>query len=261
MDPGPSATFHADRQPAAVPIWREAFLGLDWLGLRASPVYYGVGVPRGDGSAVVVVPGFLGTDLYLHELHWWLGRIGYRSYLSRIGRNAECLDVLLGRLLVTIEQAARDTGRRVHLVGHSLGGMLARSAAAGRPERVASVVALGSPFRGVRSHPVVLYVADRVRQGIERRAGAARGCYTGQCDCDALAGIRAGIRPSISQTAIYTRTDGIVDWRFCVTGDPACDVEVPGTHVGLAFNACVYRVVAERLAAAGRPVARASTAG
>jgi pimeloyl-ACP methyl ester carboxylesterase len=261
MDGGPSAVFHADRQAAAVPLWREAFLGLDWLALRASPVYYGVGVPRGDGSAVVVVPGFLGTDLYLHELYWWLGRIGYRPYLSRIGRNAECLDLLLTRLLARIEAAADETDGPVHLVGHSLGGMLARSAAARRPERVASVIALGSPFRGVRSHPVVLYIADRVRQGIERRAGVAKGCYTGECDCDALAGIRAGIRPSVSQTAIYTRTDGIVDWRFCVTGDPACDVEVPGTHVGLAFNACVYRVVARRLAAVRRPAGATSAAG
>ena len=54
--------FARDQRPAPVPIWREGLAGLDWLALRASPVFYGCGVPRGDGSAAVLVPGFLGTD-------------------------------------------------------------------------------------------------------------------------------------------------------------------------------------------------------
>ena len=50
-----------------MPIWRESLAGLDWLALRTSPVFYGCGVPRGDGAGVVLVPGFLGTDWYLLE--------------------------------------------------------------------------------------------------------------------------------------------------------------------------------------------------
>jgi len=61
-----------DREPVALPMWREALVGAEWLGLRASPVYYGLGVPRGKGQAVIVIPGFLGSDLYLRELHGWL---------------------------------------------------------------------------------------------------------------------------------------------------------------------------------------------
>ena len=98
-------SFHKDQKPASRPLWRESFVGLEWLSLRASPVFYGLGIPRGDRSAVISVPGFMGTDLYLQELHWWLRRIGYRSYLSDIGRNADCLDVLVNRLLRTIEKA------------------------------------------------------------------------------------------------------------------------------------------------------------
>ncbi len=261
MHAAPSAPFHRDQQPSALPIWRETLLGLDWLALRASPVYCGLGVPRGDGAAVVVVPGFLGSDLYLYEMYWWLRRIGYRPYMSQIGRNAECLDVLQGRLFTTIESAAEATEDPVHLIGHSLGGMLARSAAARRPRRVASVITLGSPFRGVRSHPAVLYAADRVRQRIQGTAGREPRCYTGYCDCGALEGLVAGVPSGIGQTAVYTRSDGIVDWRYCVTGDPASDVEVPGTHVGLAFNPFVYRVIADRLGASRRPVGASPAAG
>ena len=57
--------FLNEQVPIAVPIWRESFIGVDWLALRYSPVYYGLGVPRGDGSAVVLVPGFLANDFLL----------------------------------------------------------------------------------------------------------------------------------------------------------------------------------------------------
>jgi hypothetical protein len=55
---------------------------------------------------------------------------------------------------------------------------------------------------------------------------------------------------SVIETAIYTRNDGIVDWHYCTTGDPESDFEVPGTHIGLAFNSSAYKIIAERLALA-----------
>jgi triacylglycerol lipase len=238
--------FHRDERPAAVPIWREALAGLEWAALRASPIFYGCGVPRGDGAPVVVVPGFLGSDLYLLDLHGWLGRIGYRAYLSRIGRNAECLDLLVDRLFATVEQAHADTDRPVHLIGHSLGGMLARAAAVRRPERIASVITLGSPFRGIRSHPLVMRATTAVRARL-RRQGRQPDCYTGHCRCDSVSALQS--LPPVPQIAIFTRTDGIVDWRACVNDDPATDFEVPGTHVGLVFNPVVYQLIATRLAA------------
>ena len=242
------AYFDEEERPAAVPIWREVLAGFDWLALRASPVLYGCGVPRGDGAPVVLVPGFLGSDVYLLEMYFWLGRIGYRPHLSRIGRNAECLDILLNRLLDTVDAARAATGRAVHLVGHSLGGMLARGAAVCRPDDVASVITLGAPFRGIRSHPLVMHAANAVRARIRRRADMAGrpDCFTAACGCETVGALRTP--PGVPQIAIYTKTDGIVDWRVCVNGDPEADVEVSGTHVGLAWNARVYRIIAERLA-------------
>ncbi len=240
----------------ALPLWREAFLGIDWLALRASPVYRGIGVPRGDGAAVVLIPGFMGSDQYLGDLHTWLRRIGYHPYMSGIGRNAECPNVLAGRLLDTAQQAFADSGRRVHLIGHSLGGVLARGVAVRSPKLVASVTTMASPFRGVRVHPFVLQTAYLVRGRIlTRRNGppVLPDCYSGHCGCGFLDDLRSDFPPSVRQLAIYTRSDGVVDWHVCINEDPDTDVEVPGTHVGLAFNPQVYRQIAAFLAPGRRP--------
>jgi triacylglycerol lipase len=247
-------TFHKDMQSAERPIWLEALAGLDWVALRASPVYYGLGAPRGDRSAVIVVPGFMGTDHYLMEMYYWLHRIGYSAYNSGIGWNADCLNILVGKLSQTIQKAHKETGRKVHLIGHSLGGVLARSAAERNAEQVASLIMLGSPFRGVRSHPVVLQTANLVRSKIlaQRKSKNASPeiypeCFTGFCECNAVTSLQKDFE-AVQQTAIYTKSDGIVDWRVCVDEDPAKNFEVKGTHVGLAFNPSVYSLIARRLA-------------
>lgn len=246
-------TFREDHAEAPIAIWKEALFGAELLLLLASPVCYGLGVPRGDGSAVVVIPGFLGTDGYLAQLRSWLQRIGYRPYLSGIGMNCECPNMLITyRLNETIKKALADTGRKVHLVGHSLGGIMARSIASQRPHQIASVITLASPFRGTVVHQSVLRAAEMVRKNILKEHGCRvlPDCYTARCTCNFLNSLRRDVSGSVLETAIYTHDDGIVDWRYCVTGDPETDFQVPGTHIGLAFNASVYTIIAQRLAQA-----------
>ncbi len=241
-----------------LPLWREAFLGIDWISLRMSPVFRGLGVPHGDGSAVVVVPGFMGSDQYLGDMNAWLRRIGYTPYLSGIGRNAECPDVLSLRLLQTIDRAYEETGNPVHLIGHSLGGVIARASAVRWSDRVASVTTMASPFRGVRVHPFVLQTAYLVRGRVIQRRGQSGAapdknvpnCFSGFCTCDFLNSLRERFPADVPQIALYTKTDGVVDWRCCINEmEDGSDIEVPGTHVGLAFNPQVYKHIANFLAA------------
>jgi pimeloyl-ACP methyl ester carboxylesterase len=197
----------------------------------------------------------MGTDLYLIEMYRWLLRIGYRPYFSGIGLNAECPNLLIrDRLKKTIELARRETGRRVHLVGHSLGGLLARSIVAQRPGDVASVITLASPFRGPVEFTPILQIAELVRKHILLESGpdVLPDCYTGGCTCDFMDRLRRGLPSTVAETAIYSRSDRVVNWRFCVASDPADNFEVPGTHPGLAFNPVAYGVIATRLADAGR---------
>ena len=246
------STAHSE---ADISPWTEALFAAEILMLHATPIYYGFGVPRGDDSAVIIIPGFLGTDLYLMELHAWLGRIGYRPYFSGIGINADCPNLLIQRhVSETVERALRETGRKIHLIGHSLGGVIARSIAGQRPKDIASVITLASPIRGTVANRSVVHAADAIRLRIlqEHGKGVLPDCYTGRCTCNFIDSLRRKVPDSMLQTAIYTRDDGIVDWRYCRTRNPQIDFEVPGTHIGMAFNPSAYAVVAQRLAKAQR---------
>jgi pimeloyl-ACP methyl ester carboxylesterase len=196
------------------------------------------------------VPGFLGCDLYLTEMYLWLRRMGYRPHMSHIGQNAECPDLLIHRLMSTVNRVYAQTGEPIHLIGHSLGGVLARGIAARRPDRVASITTLGSPFRGVRVNPWVYRTIEYVRKRIHGRRSRGKQCFTTSCACGFSCTMRYDFPAELPQTAIYTKSDGVVDWPVCINDDPKTDVEVTGTHVGLVWNAEVYRVVAKRLSEA-----------
>jgi len=232
-----------------LPILCELLSLLEFAALRLSPVYYGRGIPAGDGSAVVIVPGLLCMDFHLAELHDWLARIGYRPYFSGMDVVADCPNQLARRLATTIGRAYADTGSRVHVIGHSLGGVFARSAAVRMADRIASVITLGTPFRGLVAHAFVLALANHVRRNIRTQDGKLpERCATSQCECAFGRSLRRQWPKSVTQTAIYTREDGLVHWRYCLTGDPRADVEVHGTHIGLIFNSTAYMHIAERLA-------------
>ena len=244
---------HRPEAEADIPIWREALFGAELILLHASPVYYGLGVPRGDGSAVVVIPGFLGSDLYMAHMSSWLTRVGYRPYLSGIRLNAECPNLLIKyRLAEIIDKARDETGRKIHLIGHSLGGIMARSIAAQQPGDVASVISLAAPFRGKVLHRSLMQATAAVREQVIREHGkeVLPECYTARCTCEFVSSLVCKTTAPVLETAIYTRDDGFVDWRYCRTGDPENDFEVAGTHIGLVFNPSVYTIVATRLAEA-----------
>lgn len=242
-----------DYKETDLPILGEVLFAAELVLLHASPVYYGLGIPHGDDSAVVLIPAFLCPDAYLAPLHNWLARIGYYPFFSGVGFNTDCPNLLIRRQLnETIETALAKSGRRVHLIGHSLGGIIARAIAAQRPADIASVITLGAPFRGTVAHSSILRAATVVRRRILEKHGSdvLPECYTGHCTCDFLDSLRHAMPGAVAETAIYSEGDGIVDWRYCKTDRPEADFSVSGTHLGLAYNASVYAIIAERLARA-----------
>jgi triacylglycerol lipase len=248
-------------EEAALPILGEALFAAELVLLHATPLYYGLGIPHGDGSAVVLLPAFLCPDAYLIPLRQWLARIGYKPFFSGIGFNTECPNLLITRQLNdTLEKALAKSGRKVHLIGHSLGGIIARAMAAQRPADIASVITLGAPFRGTVAHRSILRAADMVRRRILANHGSdvLPDCYTGHCTCDFLDSLRHAMPASVAETAIYSESDGVVDWRYCKTDRAEADFPVSGTHVGLVYNPSAYSIIAERLAQASTEATKRS---
>lgn len=210
--------------------------GVELAELLASPVYYGIGVPRGDGRTVLVIPGFMGSDNYLTILAGWLQRIGYRPAQSGIALNAGSLGRLLRQVERRAERLARD--QRLTVIGHSLGGVFARILAVTRPDLVDDVITLGSPLVGdprTAAHPLVramgeIFIVDRAVE-----------------EADAMARLASPLPEGVRLASIYSREDAIVDYRSCL--DPTGEqIEVRGSHVGLAWNASVYRRLGRLLA-------------
>ena len=211
---------------------------------------------------VVLVPGFMAGDTTLLLLSHHLRRLGHRTYRSTMHANVGCSQAAALDLERRIEAISMRRERKVTLVGHSLGGLLARTIAARRPDLVDGVVTMGSPMLAPGAiHPllkldIALVVALR-RAGLGSMLGAD--CTSGDCARLSWEQSQRPLAASVPFTSIYSRRDGVVDWRSCL--DPAAiSVEVRTSHFGMAVDPVVFDLVAATLAAnrvARRPVVSA----
>jgi pimeloyl-ACP methyl ester carboxylesterase len=235
------------RLPYIPPLWREGLAGIEAAALLRSRIWRGAGVPRGDGRPVLLIPGFLAGDGSLLTLTRWLRSNGYRTQRAGIRANVDCSTEACARLEARLEALAHKTGEPVALIGQSRGGTFARALAARRPDLVSGIVTLGAPtVSQLRIHPLVLaHVGVIGALGSARVPGMFRlSCLRGECcrefrdECT---------RPvDVPYTALYSRSDGIVDWRSCL--DPHAElVEVRASHLGMGLNAEVYAELANAL--------------
>jgi pimeloyl-ACP methyl ester carboxylesterase len=220
------------------------------------PAYAGPSALR-DVDPVVLVPGFLAGDATLAPLARALREQGHRTYRSHIRANVSCTSRAAARLESRLETVVARRGRRVVVVGHSLGGLLARGLAVRRPDLVAGIVTLGSPMLapGAHHHALTRSLETLVRLS---RAGVpglmALECVTGDCARNSFEESRLPVPPEVAFTAVYSRRDGIVDWRACV--DPlATAVEVRSSHVGMVFDPAAIRAVVAAVSAASASTA------
>jgi triacylglycerol lipase len=249
--------------PYLPPLWRESRLGLEAAQLFRSPVWRGVGVPPGDGRPVLLIPGFLAGDGTLATMARWLRANGYRTQRAGIRANVACSQEACERIEERMEMLAERTGRPVAIIGQSRGGVLARVVATRRPDLVSGIVTLGAPTVGMlRVHPLVLVPVGVVGAlGTGRVPGLFRmSCWRGTC-CEAFrADLIDGFPAAVRYVCVYSRSDGIVDWRACLDGAADEHVEVDASHCGMALSAAAYVEVARALAgfAGEEPLARAA---
>ncbi len=232
-------------------MWRESRIGFEAAALLRSPVYHGAGVQAGDDRPVLLIPGFMAGDGSLGTMTHWLRANGYRTRRAGIRMNVGCSEEACVRLEKRLEGFAEAAGQPVTIIGQSRGGLFAKALAARRPDLVSGIVTLGAPtLSQLRIHPLVLaQVAVVGALGTGRVPGMfSIRCLRGDC-CERFhAAIRGPFPAGVHYTSIYSRSDGIVDWRTCLDPDADEHAEIRASHCGMAVNAAAYERVARALA-------------
>ena len=192
-------------------------------------------LPRGDGHPVLVLPGLLASDRSTALLRAFLRDRGYHVHGWELGPNHGPRPGAEAKMQARLASLYERHGRKVSLVGWSLGGVFARELARRAPEQVRSVITLGSPFAGSPK-------ASNAWQIYERVSGTSAEPQPHRGDM--------GRPMPVPATAIYSRTDGIVNWRGCLEreGPTAENIEIEGSHCGLGHNPAVLYAIADRLA-------------
>lgn len=191
----------------------------------------------GDGHPVLLLPGFMASDFSTRPLRGFLRNLGYSAHRWTLGRNLGPRGDLEERMGGRLDELFERHGRRISLVGWSLGGVYARVLANRCPDRVRNVISLGSPING-----------DGESTNSARLFEFMTGERLEDIDPERLDEVRR--TPPVPTTSVFSRTDGITAWQAALEmeGPQSESVEVPGSHLGLGFNPLVMCVIADRLA-------------
>jgi len=198
------------------------------------------GLPRGDGHSVMTLPGFMATNSSTIPMRGLLRSLGYDAHGWDSGRNVKVNEELIDKLEAQLDRVYEESGRKVSLIGWSLGGVLARELAKLQPEKVRLVMSLGSPITDDRAHTNAarLFKFFNGDEPERVRDGQFRGL---------------DIAPPVPTTSVLTKTDGIVHWRGSVqdphktNGYPSENIVVHASHCGLGVNPSVMIAIADRL--------------
>jgi triacylglycerol lipase len=180
----------------------------------------------------------------------WLRRRGYHTRKAGLRANVGCSAETVEALEDRLEELVQRQDRRAAIVGQSRGGSLARVLAKRRPDLVCGIVTLGTPhMEPFAVHPLVsLQLIAVGALGTIRVPGLfSRSCLSGGCCSEFWEQLAAPLPRRLGFVSVYSRCDGIVDWRACLA-EGARHVEVRSSHIGMAVNAAAYRAVADALA-------------
>jgi triacylglycerol lipase len=246
---------------SVAPLLGELRYGRELARLLASRTFRAV-KPRAQAPPVLLVPGFMAGDASLAILRQWLQRRGHRVHMSGIRANVGCSEEHVARLAEQLRALHSETEQQVFLIGQSRGGTFSRALAVREPGAVTGLAMLGSPVidgLAVSSHVLrtVRLVATLGDLGVPGML--SRSCADGDC-CERFREELAAPLPAhVHATAMYTYSDGIVDWRSCVDRY-AQPIAVDSSHCGMSVNVNVYRALDRALDAAAPGPPRRSTA-
>lgn len=203
-----------------------SFYSMRWLLKR---------LPRGDGHPVIVFPGFMASSFSTSPLRRLLKDLGYEVHDWGLGRNLKFSPEVEERMSQKIKKVHADSGRKVSLVGWSLGGVFAREMAKTHGDIIRNVISLGSPITGPRHasrvNPLFEFLNGKPSEETQKRLDVLH------------------YPPDVPCTSIYSKTDGIVHWHGSIQPEQplAENIEVPASHCGMGTNPLIMYLLADRL--------------
>jgi len=223
--PSPPSRLLLALESRAVFEWASFALAWPWL-KRA---------PRGDGHPVMVLPGLVAGDASTWPMRRFLEELGYVPYPWKLGFNFGPRGETVPKLLARVQRIERKHGRKLSLIGWSLGGAMARALGARMPEAVRNVITLGSP---VQPH------------GRATNAWKVFEAVSGWRTDDPELHEWARHPPLMPNTSIFSKGDGIVSWKASVNHESANseNIEIAASHLGMGVNPVVLWAIADRLA-------------
>jgi pimeloyl-ACP methyl ester carboxylesterase len=240
------ATRHEHEGPPSTLHMMLEYRALLELALLPSSLPLLLSAPRGDGHPILLVPGFIGDDATMVGLKVYLRNRGYHVETWGLGRNVGFQRKHAQALEQKLRYMHHKSGRRVSLVGWSLGGVFSMFVAHQLPDSVRSVITLGSPVNVDPQRSESPAMVKALYRLIAHPMGPV--AHAAQARARVMRG-----PPPVPTSCIYSVTDGVVPpQEATLDGDPTLheNIRVPGSHVGLGFNALVLWIVADRLAQA-----------
>lgn len=232
----------ASSEPARPPhlFWTltegRAVFELGWFGILRNAMRR---LPKGDGHPVLVMPGFLAGDRSTAPMRGLLGDLGYAAHGWGLGQNIHFDAERERDIEASLTNLYARAGRKVSIIGWSLGGVFARELAKQHPDKVRFVISLGSPISNDRNHSRARHLFEALNgpQTQPQREGR----YA-----------RLDEAPPVPTTSILTKTDGVVGWRGSVQkpGPMTENIVLPASHVGIGVNPLAMLAIADRLAQA-----------
>jgi pimeloyl-ACP methyl ester carboxylesterase len=199
--------------------------------------------PQGDGNPVMVIPGFMASDSFTLSLRRALELLGYDVYPWNQGTNRGLRDSTCEDLEQRVAEISRITGRKVSLIGHSLGGIYVRAIAHRQAQYVRQIITLGSPFNASFENQEADTKGGALARAYDRMNEGAENDVLPRSDMMCFP-------PPLPSTSVYSRGDGIIGWQHCldIADENTENIRVPGTHTAMAHNPLVLYVIAHRLA-------------
>jgi pimeloyl-ACP methyl ester carboxylesterase len=99
-------------------------------------------------KTVMLLPGFGAHPIRMRWMARKLEKAGHVTKKWGLGYNFGATETRFRKVESRLVDLYRRTGAPIHLVGWSLGGVMARELAKAHPDKVAKVITMGSPFSG-----------------------------------------------------------------------------------------------------------------